>query len=270
MNRFAICIATFLLVVASLLIVLPCVEETDASDASDGSYVYLDSDGKEKTIPDTETVHEVKSYDTMWSSQWNVVNEHITIGSDSPGLGREVITVEGDVNLVIPKGCSLTLYGEIRVLDDNSITIYGGGSDEDSADSLIIKSRSLNNDQLVGMACIGGGDKDKPTGEITVNSGVLNLESTGGGACIGGRTGGDGGDITINGGYIKTKSVGGAGIGGGGEIIELNNWGNKVYTNVGGDGGNITINGGTIEVISYSQGAAIGGGEYGDGGTIKI
>ena len=267
MNRFAICIATFLLVVASLLIVLPCVEETDASD---GSYVYLDSDGTEKTIPDTETVHEVKSHDTKWSSQWNVVNGHIKIGSDSTGSGKKVITVEGDVNLVIPKGCSLTLYGEIRVLDGNSITIYGGGSDKDSADSLIIKSRSLDKDQLVGMACIGGGDKDNPTGEITVNSGVLKLESTGGGACIGGRTGGDGGDITIDGGYIKTKSVGGAGIGGGGEIIELNDRGNKVYTKVGGDGGDITINGGTIEVISYSQGAAIGGGEYGDGGTITI
>ena len=232
----------------------PITESVEYQEASwDGSQVTYES----KT--ETCTLVENSAEAVTWNAGWYVVNSTVTI--DQP------ITVNGEVNLILTDGCTLTAEKGIVVTSTNSLTIYA-----QSEDGGTLNATGTADDSGNASAGIGGSTSSFDSGSITIHGGVINATSGASrwysGAGIGGSTpssgnGGNSGAIKIYGGTITAESTGyttGAGIGGG-----------SGGTGDGGAGTNIIIYGGSITATSHSTGnggAGIGGGSgQQNGGT---
>ena len=198
---------------------------------------YLDENGNEQTA---YNVTVVDGSTTAWSDGWYVVNRNVTID--------ELVTVTGNVHLILADGTTLTVDNGINVAEGKSFSVYAQSDDE-------AKMGTLTATGGQDAAGIGGG-KGGSGGTITIHGG--NVTATGGDFAAGiggGGWNGSGGTITIHGG--KVTATGGsyaAGIGGG-------------YS---GSGGTVTIHGGSVTATGGGSGAGIGSGKDGSGGTITI
>ena len=150
----------------------------------------------------------------MQSGCWYVVSEDATVA--------DRITVNGDVNLVLCDGATLTAQNGISVTDGHSLTIYSqSGNTGKLVASVPDASGSMYN------AAIGGDRYDTTNhtattvnaGTITIHGGVINATAAYGAAGIGQAYGGEAGTINIYGGKITAS--GGTGIGGTGATVHL-------------------------------------------------
>ena len=213
---------------------------------------YIDASG----APQTHDCLELNANVAIWDQAWYVVAGNLNFGTGG-------ITVNGNVNLVLANGTSMTVVGGpgkagINVPYGSSLTIYG----QSGGTGTLTASGNSGDGYSAGGAGIGGNNVDdyngyQNCGTIVINGGTI--VASGGnyvGAGIGGGNYGYGGTITINGGTVTATggSWYGAGIGGG------NN----------GNGGTITINGGVVNATGGNGGAGIGGGSSSNGGTIRI
>ena len=158
---------------------------------------------------------------------WYVVNDDVTID--------QLVTVTGDVHLILKDGYTLTASQGINVTDTNSLTIYGQA---EGTGKLTADRHSIY------QAGIGGG-RYQTGGTITINGGTVN--TTGGqyGAGIGGGVSGAGGDnIVINGGTVHAWAGDGSG--------------NALGGGRNGEGGIVTVNGGTVYANKSTSGNGIG------------
>ncbi|MCD7723731.1 MAG: hypothetical protein LUH82_07285 [Clostridiales bacterium] len=210
------------------------------------SVAYLDAGGETQYCTDYEIID---SSSTALSAGWYVLNSSVEISS--------LVTVTGDVYIILENGCTLTCSAGVNVASGNSLTVFAQSTDQYIMGAVNATGTST-------QAGIGSGSRES-SGSITINGG--NITATGGGtsatsgsAGIGTGSGGtiyqlSTGAITINGGYVSaTGGNVGAGIGGG------------YY----GSGTGITINGGTVEATGGTYGAGIGGGSHGSGTYITI
>lgn len=172
--------------------------------------------------------HNVDSTVTEWSSGWYVLASDVTFS--------KTINVTGDVHLVLSDGCTLTLDVGIRVLEGNSLTIYG---QSDGSGKLIATTASA-------YAAIGGHGA-AGAGSITINGGIVTAiaegNASGSGAGIGGGTWNAGGTVTINGGTVIASSARGGGIGAGA-------WNSE---------GTVIINGGNVKASSVKASSVTDG-----------
>ena len=204
MNRTAL---TGVVLLTAVLIggVVCFADAYDAQDTGDGSqgipYIchVADADGKltttEESVVDYITVD---GADTSWgvdsTESWYVVDSDVSIGGS--------VTVNGDVNLILTDGSSLTA-DYITVNQDDSITVYG--QSEGSGRMVLEKGTSV--------AALGGGS-DNGSGTIAIQGGDIRAVSSWYGAGIGGGSNGNG-TVIIYGGTVYAESETGAGIGGG-------------------------------------------------------
>ena len=238
------------------------------------SYRTCDENGQNWETKECRNYTVVDGSTTAWSDGWYVVNRNVTID--------ELVTVTGNVRLILTDGTTLTVnggIGGINVAKGNSFSVYAQSVGENTG-------RLTANSGGWG-AGIGGGN-GKAAGTITIHGGEVTANGSNGGAGIGGGSGAgfdaSGGTITIHGGSVTaTGGPYAAGIGGGnggsGGIITIH--GGSV-TATGGDsaagigggflesGGTITIHGGNVTATGGPSAAGIGGGLNGSGGTITI
>ena len=205
---------------------------------------------------------------------------------------RDVVTIEGDVNLILADGCVLNacllrinasdkaklyVYSQSDGDKQGKITIFNDAHDQSAAigssngqnmGSLYIHGgdiSTLHARYRFGGAGIGGGLKGQidPNSELVIYGGKVTANpGTSSGAGIGGgENGHQGGPIIIYGGVIDAKgdcssaAIGGGYLGDGGKVT--------IY------GGKVTARGG-IMVDGKSAGAGIGGGRSGKGGDVHI
>ena len=149
---------------------------------------------------------------TMQSACWYVVSEDATVAKR--------ISVNGDVNLVLCDGATLTAELGISVTDGNSLTIY---SQSGNTGTLVAEVPDRVN---VYHAAIGG-DRDKlksspvKAGTITIHGGVINAAAHSLTEDIGAAHDGEAGTINIYGGKITTSGSHDTGIGGIGATVHL-------------------------------------------------
>ena len=220
---------------------------------------YLDASGTQQTC---YSVTEITDTSTAWSEGWYVVNGEVNISS--------LVTVTGNVHLILADGCHLTTTNGINVADDdndpttpspNSLTIYAQSTGENMGKLTASVPSGTDIHHYQYQSAIGGG-QDQDGGTITINGGCINASSDlddgnlihyTNSAAIGGGSYGNSGTITINGGVVTAKGHQSA-IGGG----------------FRGKGGSVTINGGTVTAESVSGSAIGAGGQSDNGGTITI
>ena len=235
------------------------------------SYRTCDENGQNWETKECRNYTVVDGSTTAWSDGWYVVNRKVTID--------ELVTVTGNVRLILADGTTLTVDGGINVAKGNSFSVYAqsvgentgrltansgdwdagiGGGNGKAAGTITIHGGEVTANGNKGGAGIGGGSGagfDASGGTITIHDGTVKATGGGSGAGIGGGNSGSGGTITIHGGNVTaTGGDNGAGIGGG-------------YT---GSGGNITIHGGSVTATGGGFAAGIGGGYTGSGGNITI
>lgn len=275
MNRTAL---TGVVLLTAVLIggVVCFADAYDAQDTGDGSqgipYIchVADADGKltttEESVVDYITVD---GADTSWgvdsTESWYVVDGDVSIGGS--------VTVNGDVNLILTDGSSLTA-DYITVNQDDSITVYG--QSEGSGRMVLEKGTSV--------AALGGGS-DNGSGTIAIQGGDIRAVSSWYGAGIGGGSNGNG-TVIIYGGTVYAESETGAGIGGGyGGAGDVTIYGGVITSKTSGTpnngaaignghgsaagDGSVTIYGGKIIAEAYSA-AAIGGGFLNEGACDVI
>ena len=209
------------------------------------SYRTCDENGQNWETKECRNYTVVDGSTTAWSDGWYVVNRNVTID--------ELVTVTGNVRLILTDGTTLTVnggIGGINVAKGNSFSVYAQSVGENTG-------RLTANSGGWG-AGIGGGN-GKAAGTITIHGGEVTANGSNGGAGIGGGSGtgfdASGGTITIHGGSVTATGGGfAAGIGGGNS----------------GSGGTITIHGGNVTATGGDSGAGIGGGRMGSGGTVTI
>jgi len=238
------------LLVALLLLGLILILIPHAVFAAD-SYSYVDEFGAAQTTEGV-TVTPVTVDTATMSSGWYVV--------DSDVIRSGTITVNGNVNLILVDGFTLSVTGSsdnagIRVSPGNSLTIYG-----QVAGTGTLNAQGGNNGAGIGSGRYTSGGA--PCGMIIINGGKINTTGGNLGAGIGGGFRGAGGTIEINGGTIT--AIGGldsAGIGGGRNDVSNVDW---------SSGGTITVTGGNVTANGNGRGAGIGGGGGGSSGIISI
>ena len=206
------------------------------------SYRTCDENGQNWETKECRNYTVVDGSTTAWSDGWYVVNRNVTID--------ELVTVTGNVRVILTDGTTLTVNGGINVAKGNSFSVYAQSVGENTG-----RLTANSGDWGAGI----GGGNGKAAGTITIHGGEVTANGSKGGAGIGGGSGvgfdGSGGTITIHGGSVTaTGGENAAGIGGG----------------QGGSGGNITINGGSVTATGGMSAAGIGGGYDGSGGTITI
>ena len=207
------------------------------------SYRTCDENGQNWETKECSNYTVVDGSTIAWSDGWYVVNRNVTID--------ELVTVTGNVRLILTDGTTLTVNGDIggiNVAEGNSFSVYAQSVGENTG-------RLIANSGVWG-AGIGGGN-GKAAGTITIHGGEVTANGSSGGAGIGGGSGAgfdaSGGTITIHGGSVT--ATGGplaAGIGGGTE----------------GSGGTVTIHGGNVTATGGGSGAGIGGGLNGSGSSF--
>ena len=238
------------------------------------SYRTCDENGQNWETKECRNYTVVDGSTTAWSDGWYVVNRNVTID--------ELVTVTGNVRLILTDGTTLTVdggIGGINVAKGNSFSVYAqsvgentgrltansggwgagiGGGNGKAAGTITIHGGEVTANGSNGGAGIGGGSGagfDASGGTITIHDGTVKATGGGSGAGIGGGNSGSGGTITIHGGNVTaTGGDSGAGIGGG-------------YS---GSGDTITIHGGSVTATGGGFAAGIGGGFEGSGGTISI
>ena len=264
------------------------------------SYRTCDENGQNWETKECRNYTVVDGSTTAWSDGWYVVNRKVTID--------ELVTVTGNVRLILTDGTTLTVDGGINVAKGNSFSVYAqsvgentgrltansgdwdagiGGGNGKAAGTITIHGGEVTANGNKGGAGIGGGSGagfDASGGTITIHDGTVKATGGGSGAGIGGGNSGSGGTITIHGGNVTaTGGDNGAGIGGGytGSGGNITIHGGSVTATGGGfaagigggytgSGGNITIHGGTVKATGGDYAAGIGGGRKGSGGTITI
>ncbi len=234
-------------------------------------YSYIDENGVIKDAED-KNVTKVTSNTYDLNEGWYIVKGDVN--------RNDGITVNGDVHLILADSSSLTVKQYIKVIGNNSLTIYAqsngyemgllnakggqysagiGGGAEENCGKIVINGGRVTATGGYRGAGIGGGytySFNGKGGKVTINNGTVIAESgIGGGAGIGGGHNGDGEEIIINGGTVIAASNGpGAGIGGG----------------INGHGGSVTLSGGKITATGGAGGAGIGAGAYEYRGNVII
>ena len=228
---------------------------------------YIDASG----APQTHDCLELNANVAIWDQAWYVVAGNLNFGTGG-------ITVDGNVNLVLADGASMSVVGGpskagVNVPYGSSLTIYG----QSGGTGTLTASGNPDDEWGSGGAGIGGNTANWETsyencGTITINGGrVIASSGNENAAGIGGGYYGNGGLITINGGIVTATAnheyewgtANGAGIGGG-------------YS---GGGGTVVINGGNVTAIAegvpdefdeeYAS-VGIGKGNSGYGGTLTV
>lgn len=203
---------------------------------------------KEWEIKNCSEYQVLTDLDKTLNEGWYIVSGEVTCNN--------VLTVEGNVCLILTDECLLAASRGIRVAEGNSITIYAQ-SEGDTMGKLTAKGYRGE------AAGIGGYEPKESNGPITIHGGNITAEGNMYGPGIGGASNGNGKDIIINGGVVT--AIGGNrgyGAGIGGASISS-------YDPTVGRGYNITINGGVVNATGKTYGAGIGG-AYGDGTDITI
>lgn len=241
-----------------------------AGTDSDIPYRYYDSEAKQFSDATCLSTDYTKiSNTTTWNAKWFVVSGNVTIES--------LVTVKGNVNLILVNGCNLQAKKGIKLTPGNSLTIYAQTeNDKNNPGSLTTENKT--------KSCAGiGGQKLESCGILIIHGGKITARGGDQGAGIGGGGRGNGGTVTIYGGNVNAYGGNqGAGIGGGynGTGIVFINDGN-VYAEGGnqgagigggcsGNGGVIQIDGGAVKAHGGNQAAGIGGGGYADAGNITV
>lgn len=216
-------------------------------------------------------------------------NWWITRGSGPEGKGTVALdsrlTVEGNVNLILRDGVTITFKKGIDVKDGASLTIWqqeektgklvAKGTNKKAAISvnegsaIVINGGTVDADANTNDAAGIGGDNGERAGSITINAGTITASSDMNAAAIGGGKGEAAGIIAVNGGTITAKGGShGAGIGGGNDGYDANdpqdsNPDNKDYDS-------ITITAGTVTAKGGDYAAGIGAGGDSDANEIII
>ncbi len=212
---------------------------------------------------DTETCDAiaVTENDDTWSDNTYAVRGNIIINN--------VVTVKGEVELILMDGSSLTVNGGINVPEGSSFTVLG---QEKGTSRLVSRGDDISNDGGGGYAGIGGCGSD----QSTVNFGYITLASRGTIEAYGGsRSAGIGG-----GGYMDSNDTeynGTIKIVRGTVYAKGGIWASGIGAGADGDNrSTIDILGGDItasilgEVNSSNRGASIGGGLTTGCGEINI
>ena len=236
----------------------PRVEE----DLFTGPVEYLLADGSATSTAGVRRINQTDSRQKSLSSGWYMVEGEMTTAD---------LNVQGEVNIILANGASLTADGGVRVTEGNTLNIF---CQREATGKLIANGSKL---------CAGIGGYGGAGGTVTINGGEVTATGGEWGAGIGGGHQGAGGTVTINGGTVTAKGgYCGAGIGGcfgdggtvtinGGVVTATGGYGGAgVGGGVDGSGGEVTINGGTVTATGDAGGAGIGGGNHGAGGTVTI
>ena len=278
-----------LIILCTLVLCLGLLPITAWADSGTLTYQYYDTESGQMKMEtysgDYTTVSSIST--TTWNAGWYVVSGSVS------SINDVIITVSGDVKLILPVGSSLTLsYGRISISNGGTLTIYG---QETGSGTLTLNGygRSTNSGIVLGNGSAlnihGGTVKttgrcynssvdgkapgiDVGTGAFTVYGGTVNanagtISRSGNGAGIrvvsGGTVNIHGGTVTATGASSSGNlRYSGAGIGGsGGETC-----------------GRVNITGGTVTAQGGSStrgaSAGIGGGQkersFGGGGDVTI
>ena len=97
--------------VLSLVMVIVCLPTISRADG----YSYVDENGDAQTV---ETAQVIDSSTTALTSGWYILDSDVTISN-------HVLTVDGDVKLILSDGCTLTMNTTITGLSGSTLTIYG-------------------------------------------------------------------------------------------------------------------------------------------------
>ncbi len=243
---------------------------------------YKDLNGAVKSVSDFTAV---KSNTTTMSTGWYAVTDSVN--------NSNRITVNGNVNLILCDGATLTANRGITVEGNNSLTIW----EQTNGTGRLTIDLSKNADAFQNAGI--GGTYNNACGSVTINGGILNVIGVqGAGIGSGYYAGSNSGSITINGGSVMASAKisagdeeGSAGIGGGmrssSGSITINGGtvtatGGKYGSGIGSGGvgkdssdsfynvNSITITGGTITATGKNGGAGIGCGKKGRSGSITI
>ena len=263
---------------------------TEGANYKDGTGTVMNAD------LDPDNTLFVSPSTTVLNKEWCLITDNMVIDHR--------LTVNGNVNLLILNGVTVTIKGGISVTSGNSLTICQQ-NDEGTMPKLIIPDpENILTDTSYDYSGIGGWaqhssgsvSNQHPAGNITINGCDLDITGSNYAAAIGGSNRTDCGNITINGGTINARTGWyGAAIGtgdnvysssgsitiNGGTITSSNgDYGasaiggggamNSPSNNRGGEAGLITINGGTITANGSSSGSAIGSGINRDFAGITI
>ena len=232
---------SMLLALVMVLVLLPTMTIADGTD----SVNYIDADGNTTSVSATTLTESTTDMNTGWYA----VTGNIT--------NNNRISVNGDVNLILCDGATLTAPKGISANGGNSLTIWG---QVNGTGALTINIDDESDENLHYLAGIGG-DGYTSSGTITINGGTVTAKGGTMAAGIGGGHEGDG-TVVINGGTVTaTGGDWGAGIGGGQRSRSKGGYGAVTIT-----GGNVTAKGGV-------KAAGIGGGfdydaSYGSGSII--
>lgn len=199
---------------------------------------YKDLNGAVQSVSDFTAV---KSNTTTMSTGWYAVTDSVN--------NSNRITVNGNVNLILCDGATLTANRGITVEGNNSLTIW----EQTNGTGRLTIDLSKNADAFQNAGI--GGTYNNACGSVTINGGILNVIGVqGAGIGSGYYAGSNSGSITINGGSVMASAKisagdeeGSAGIGGG----------------MRSSSGSITINGGTVTATGGKYGSGIGSGGVG-------
>ena len=152
---------SIIIALCMIMSVMPAISLT--AFAAD-SVTYLDADGNTKTASATL----VTSSDTAWSDGWYYADGEITLSS--------IVTVSGEVHLILCDGATLTASSGINVADGNSFYIYAQSTGESMG-----AVKATGSIYCPGIGGFAGG------GCVTINGGTV---ETTGGDCSAGIGGG--------------------------------------------------------------------------------
>ena len=215
---------------ALLLALLP------ATALAAGSVSYVDAAGAAKTCTDYTTITAgTSAWGSSGSETWYVADTSVTV--------TERITVNGNVNLILADGATLTTGDSITINDGAVLTVYAQSG---QSGTLEAKIKSLANSYYNGIYMSTGG-------KLELNGGILTSEGCWNGcAAIGSGRYSGGGTVIVNNGML---------IATGGNSTALRttlyvNGGNVVA--VGGNNGepcfagSLYLNGGIFEAKGHS------------------
>ena len=123
------------------------------------SAAYIDENGAAQT---QSGVTEVTEEDTVWTSGWYLVEGDVTVA--------DRISVNGEVNLILADGCTLTAQAGINVPTGSSITIYAQSTGGDMG---ALTATGQNSGTQNGDAGIGSDHESVNFGAITINGGKV-------------------------------------------------------------------------------------------------
>nr|MCR5461130.1 hypothetical protein [Acetatifactor sp.] len=171
---------------------------------------YLDENGKVSNPVDGE---EVKGNTTTFTGLndkggWYVVSGNVTIS--------ELVTVTGDVKLILCDGATLTTTSGINIREGNSLKIYAQSTGDKKGKLITTGSKEQAG---IGSGIYIGSDNKRVlvrSGNIEIYGGDISATGGDGAAGIGGGGNCSGGTTVLGGGTISaTGGTGAAGIGGG-------------------------------------------------------